>query len=70
MISPGLCQQNSQELLEPKTHLSETDVRQAAKACPSTLESREKTSGATQTTVGDALFTTHKPLNPPIKKSE
>ncbi|NP_001356330.1 ciliary microtubule inner protein 6 isoform 2 [Homo sapiens] len=70
MISPGLCQQNSQELLEPKTHLSETDVRQAAKACPSTPESREKTSGATQTTVGDALFTRHKPLNPPIKKSE
>uniref|UniRef100_A0A2K6Q2F0 Ciliary microtubule inner protein 6 n=1 Tax=Rhinopithecus roxellana TaxID=61622 RepID=A0A2K6Q2F0_RHIRO len=70
MISPGLCQQNSQELLETKTHLSETDVRRAAKACPSNPESREKIAGATQTTVGDALFTRHKPLNPPIKKSE
>uniref|UniRef100_A0A0D9RN09 Uncharacterized protein n=1 Tax=Chlorocebus sabaeus TaxID=60711 RepID=A0A0D9RN09_CHLSB len=56
MISPGLCQQNSQELLETKTHLSERDVRQAAKACPSSPESREKIAGATRTTVGDALF--------------
>uniref|UniRef100_A0A2K5RQS5 Ciliary microtubule inner protein 6 n=2 Tax=Cebinae TaxID=38070 RepID=A0A2K5RQS5_CEBIM len=70
MISPCLCQQNSQELLETKTHLSETDFRQAAKACPSSPESREKTTGATQTTEGDVLFTRHKPLNPAIKKSE
>uniref|UniRef100_H0XCN3 Ciliary microtubule inner protein 6 n=1 Tax=Otolemur garnettii TaxID=30611 RepID=H0XCN3_OTOGA len=42
MISPGHCRQNSQELLQTKTHLSETDVRQAAKACPQSPESREK----------------------------
>ncbi|XP_069349979.1 uncharacterized protein C2orf73 homolog [Eulemur rufifrons] len=70
MISPGLCRQNSQELLETKTHLSETDVRQAAKACPSSPESREKTAAISQTTVGDALLTRHEPLNPPIKNQD
>uniref|UniRef100_A0A2K6FCD6 Ciliary microtubule inner protein 6 n=1 Tax=Propithecus coquereli TaxID=379532 RepID=A0A2K6FCD6_PROCO len=70
MISPGLCLQNSQELLETKTHLSETDVRQAAKACPRSPESREKTAGISQTTVGDALLTRHEPLNPPIKNQD
>nr|XP_012633263.1 uncharacterized protein C2orf73 homolog [Microcebus murinus] len=70
MISPGLCRQNSQELLETKTHLSETDVRQAAKACPRSPESREKTAGISQTTVGDALLTRVEPLNPPIKNQD
>ncbi|XP_062934529.1 uncharacterized protein C2orf73 homolog [Cynocephalus volans] len=70
MISPGVCQQNSQELLETKTHLSETDVRQAAKACPRSPEGREKTAGVFPTTVGHARLTRHEPLNPPIKNQD
>ncbi|KAM5317977.1 ciliary microtubule inner protein 6 isoform 1-T1 [Glossophaga mutica] len=52
MISPGLClcRQNPQELLETKTHLSETDVREAAKACPRSPERREKIADVFQTT--------------------
>ncbi|XP_024408755.1 uncharacterized protein C2orf73 homolog [Desmodus rotundus] len=52
MISPGLClcRQNPQELLETKTHLSETDVREAAKACPRSPERREKIADIFQAT--------------------
>uniref|UniRef100_G1T0Z5 Ciliary microtubule inner protein 6 n=1 Tax=Oryctolagus cuniculus TaxID=9986 RepID=G1T0Z5_RABIT len=68
MISPSLCRQKSQELLELKTQLSETDVRQAAKAGPRSPERREKIAGTFQTT-GETLLTRHKPLHPLIKKS-
>ncbi|XP_010614136.2 LOW QUALITY PROTEIN: uncharacterized protein C2orf73 homolog [Fukomys damarensis] len=69
MSSPGLCQQNSQEPLETKTHLSETDGRQTAKSHPKSPEKREKMAGVFQATVGHSLLTRHKPLNPPLKKS-
>uniref|UniRef100_A0A8D0YJM9 Uncharacterized protein n=1 Tax=Sus scrofa TaxID=9823 RepID=A0A8D0YJM9_PIG len=67
MISPGLCRQNSQELLETKTHLSETDVREAANACPRSPERREKIADPYQITAVNALLTSHAPLNPPGK---
>ncbi|XP_001497059.4 uncharacterized protein C2orf73 homolog [Equus caballus] len=70
MISPGLCRQNSQELLETKTHLSETDVREAAKACPSNPERREKTADTLQTAAANALLTRRNPLNPPVKSQD
>ncbi|XP_046518920.1 uncharacterized protein C2orf73 homolog isoform X2 [Equus quagga] len=70
MISPGLCRQNSQELLETKTHLSETDVREAAKACPSSPERREKTADILQMAAADALLTRRNPLNPPVKSQD
>ncbi|XP_036119195.1 uncharacterized protein C2orf73 homolog [Molossus molossus] len=66
MISPGLCRQNSQELLETKTLLSETDVREAAKACPRSPERREKIADVLPTTAADALITRHNPSSPPI----
>ncbi|XP_046925803.1 uncharacterized protein C2orf73 homolog [Lynx rufus] len=67
MISPGLCRQNSPELLETETHLSETDVRGAAKACPRSPERREKAADTFQITAVNALLPRHDPLNPPIK---
>ncbi|XP_042837325.1 uncharacterized protein C2orf73 homolog [Panthera tigris] len=67
MISPGLCRQNSPELLETETHLSETDVRGAAKACPRSPERREKPADTFQITAVNALLPRHDPLNPPIK---
>lgn len=70
MISPRLCQQNSQELLETKTHLSETDVREAAKACPRSPERRERIADVFQTTAVHALLTRHDPLNPPTKSQD
>ncbi|XP_004436700.1 PREDICTED: uncharacterized protein C2orf73 homolog [Ceratotherium simum simum] len=70
MISPSLCRQNSLELLETKTHLSETDVREAAKACPRSPETREKTADVFQTAAVNALLTRHDPLNPPIKSQD
>ena len=59
MISPGLCRQNSQELLETKTHLSETDIRVAANASPRRPEKREKTAKVFQIAVVNALLTRH-----------
>ncbi|XP_037383308.1 uncharacterized protein C2orf73 homolog isoform X2 [Talpa occidentalis] len=70
MISPQLCQQNSQELIETKTHLSETDVKEATKACPRSPERREKIAEVFQTTAEDALLTRHRPLNPPVKSQD
>ncbi|XP_007465747.1 PREDICTED: LOW QUALITY PROTEIN: uncharacterized protein C2orf73 homolog [Lipotes vexillifer] len=70
MISPGLCRQNSQELLETKTHLSETDVREAANTCPRSLERREKTADVFQITAVKALLTRHDSLSPPIKSQD
>uniref|UniRef100_A0A8C2PKZ7 Uncharacterized protein n=1 Tax=Capra hircus TaxID=9925 RepID=A0A8C2PKZ7_CAPHI len=70
MISPGLCRQNSQELLETKTHLSETDIRVAANASPIRPEKREKTEKVFQIAVVNALLTRHDPLSPPIKSQD
>lgn len=70
MISPGLCRQNSQELLETKTHLSETDVRVAANTCPRSLERREKTADVFQIIAVKALLTRHDSLSPPIKSQD
>lgn len=70
MISPGLCRQNSQELLETKTHLSETDIRVAASASPRRPEKREKTAKVFQIAVVNALLTRHDPLSPPIKSQD
>nr|XP_020770773.1 uncharacterized protein C2orf73 homolog isoform X2 [Odocoileus virginianus texanus] len=70
MISPGLCRQNSQELLETKTHLSETDIRVAANASPRSPERREKTAEVFQIAVVNALLTRHDPLSPPIKSQD
>ncbi|XP_006174505.1 uncharacterized protein C2orf73 homolog [Camelus ferus] len=70
MISPGLSRQNSQELLETTTHLSETDIREAANACPRTPERRERTAGVFQITAVNALLTRHDPLSPPIKSQD
>uniref|UniRef100_A0A671F2D5 Ciliary microtubule inner protein 6 n=1 Tax=Rhinolophus ferrumequinum TaxID=59479 RepID=A0A671F2D5_RHIFE len=67
MISPSPCQQNSQEPLETKTHLSETDVREAAKACPRSPERRKKIAAIFQTTAVKALLTRQDPVNPPKK---
>ncbi|XP_021563187.1 uncharacterized protein C2orf73 homolog [Carlito syrichta] len=69
MISSGLYQQNSQELLDTKTRLSETDVKEAAKVCPRSPESREKTADISQTTITDAFLTKLESLNPPVKES-
>ncbi|KAK2499015.1 hypothetical protein MC885_007232, partial [Smutsia gigantea] len=66
MISPCFCPQNSQELLETKAHLSETDVREAATACPRSPERGEKIADVFQTTAVNALIR-HRPLNPPKK---
>lgn len=70
MISPGLCRQNSPELLETETHLSETDVREAAKACPRSPERREKVADIFQITAVNALLPRHDRLNPPIKSQD
>ncbi|XP_037663311.1 uncharacterized protein C2orf73 homolog [Choloepus didactylus] len=70
MMSPSLCRQNSQEPLETKTHLSETDVKKAAKACPSSPERKEKISGVFQTPTVDILLSRHKPLSLPIKNQD
>ncbi|XP_054431366.1 uncharacterized protein C2orf73 homolog [Pteronotus mesoamericanus] len=70
MISPGLCRQNSQELIETETHLSETDVRVAAKACPRSPERRGKVADVFQTTAADAPITRHNPSSPPIKSQD
>lgn len=69
MISPGL-QQNSPELLETETHLSETDVREAAKACPRSPERREKVADILQVTAVNALLPRHDRFNPPIKSQD
>ncbi|XP_032733670.1 uncharacterized protein C2orf73 homolog isoform X1 [Lontra canadensis] len=69
MISPGLCRQNSPELLETENHLSETDVREAAKACPRSPERREKVADIFQATAVNALFP-RLDFNPPIKSQD
>lgn len=69
MTSPGVGQQTSPELLEMKTHLSETDVREAAKAGPTSPVRRESADGA-PTTAADALITRHNPSTPPIKSQD
>ncbi|KAM5253016.1 ciliary microtubule inner protein 6 [Hipposideros larvatus] len=70
MISPSPCQQNSQELLETKPHLSETDVREAAKACPRSPARGEKSTAVFQTTAVNFLLARHDPLNPPTKSQD
>ncbi|XP_016077665.1 PREDICTED: uncharacterized protein C2orf73 homolog [Miniopterus natalensis] len=70
MISLGLCRQNSQELLETKAHLSETDVREAAKACPRSPERGEKIAEVCPTTAADAPITRDNPSTPPIKSQD
>lgn len=70
MISPGLCRQNSPELLETETHLSETDVREAAKACPRSPERRKKVADIFQATAVNALLPRHDHFNPPIKSQD
>ncbi|XP_057599240.1 uncharacterized protein C2orf73 homolog [Hippopotamus amphibius kiboko] len=70
MISPGLCQRNSQELLETKTHLSETDIREAANACPRSPERREKIADIFQITAVNAFLTRCDPLSPPVKSQD
>lgn len=62
MTSPGLGQQKSSGLLETKTPLSETDVREAAKACP--------TSPVRRKSAADALIARHNPSNPPVKRQD
>ncbi|XP_005884712.1 PREDICTED: uncharacterized protein C2orf73 homolog [Myotis brandtii] len=69
MTSPGVGQQTSPELLETKTHLSETDVREAATAGPTSPVRRESADGA-PTTAADALITRHNPSTPPIKSQD
>ncbi|KAM9187828.1 ciliary microtubule inner protein 6 [Dugong dugon] len=69
MISPGLCRQNSQEPLETKAHLSETDTREAAQACPRSPE-RKEGPGVFQKTAEDLLLNGQEPLNPPIKNQD
>ncbi|XP_054584188.1 uncharacterized protein C2orf73 homolog [Eptesicus fuscus] len=69
MTSPGLGQQKSSELLETKTPLSETDVREAAKACPTSPARRKSVDGA-PTTAADALIARHNPSNPPVKSQD
>uniref|UniRef100_A0A8B9XL79 Ciliary microtubule inner protein 6 n=1 Tax=Bos mutus grunniens TaxID=30521 RepID=A0A8B9XL79_BOSMU len=58
------------ELLETKTHLSETDIRVAANASPRRPEKREKTAKVFQIAVVNALLTRHDPLSPPIKSQD
>ncbi|KAF3826777.1 hypothetical protein GH733_009302, partial [Mirounga leonina] len=70
MISPGLCRQNSPELSETETPLSETDVREAAKACPRSPEKREKVADIFQVTAVNALLPRHDRFNPPIKSQD
>lgn len=69
MTSPGVGQQTSPELLETKTRLSETDVREAAKASPTSPMRGESADGA-PTTAADALITRHNPSTPPIKSQD
>ncbi|CAK6435087.1 unnamed protein product, partial [Pipistrellus nathusii] len=69
MTSPGLGQQKSSELLEPKTPLSETDVREAAQACPTSPAGRMSADGAPRT-AADAPTTRHSPSNPPAKSPD
>ncbi|XP_012586937.1 PREDICTED: uncharacterized protein C2orf73 homolog [Condylura cristata] len=70
IISPELCQQNSQELIEAKTHLSETDVKEATKASPRNPETREKIADVFQTTTKDALLTRQRALNLSVKSQD
>ncbi|XP_006778741.1 PREDICTED: uncharacterized protein C2orf73 homolog [Myotis davidii] len=69
MTSPGAGQQTSPELLEAKTHLSETDVREAATAGLASPVRGESADGA-PTTAADALITRHNPSTPPIKSQD
>ncbi|KAG8512307.1 putative protein C2orf73 [Galemys pyrenaicus] len=70
MISPELCQQNSQELIETKTHLSETDVKEeATNACVRNPE-RKEIPKAFQTVPDDVLLTRRCSLNPPVKSQD
>ncbi|XP_007936231.1 uncharacterized protein C2orf73 homolog, partial [Orycteropus afer afer] len=65
----GLGRQNSQELLETKIHLSETDVRETAQACLRN-PGRKEISSFFHTTTVNVLLTKHEPLNIPIKTQD
>ncbi|XP_060043629.1 uncharacterized protein C2orf73 homolog isoform X1 [Erinaceus europaeus] len=65
MISPP-GQQDSQELLETKGHLSETDIREAPLKSPRSPESVE----GFQATAGDTVLTKHTPTTPPAKTQD
>ncbi|XP_027478850.1 uncharacterized protein C2orf73 homolog isoform X1 [Zalophus californianus] len=70
MISPGLCRQNSPELSDTETPLAETDVREAAKACPRSPERKERVTDIFQVTAVNVLLSGHDHFNPPIKSQD
>ncbi|XP_030050446.1 ciliary microtubule inner protein 6 [Microcaecilia unicolor] len=53
MTSPNLCFQNSQQMCDFKSHLSKTDLREAAKAYPRIPASEQNSSSTSQTAEED-----------------